>query len=170
MAYAFLKAQGKEVGKSLCEDKQVQLATKILKGAAARNVKLLLPVDHVVASGLEDSAGATTTAGRIFPRARWVWISGRRPSPSMARRWRGRRRFSGTGPWGFSSRRLLRRERSKWPKKIRGLKRQEACRRRGFRRRHLGIGLRSPVRFREYRWWGDSRVPRRERAARPKGS
>jgi len=67
MAYAFLKAQGKEVGKSLCDDKQVQLATKLLKGAAARNVKMLIPIDHVVSRSLEDTAGATTTPGADIP-------------------------------------------------------------------------------------------------------
>lgn len=61
MAYAFLKAQGVEIGNSLCEEKQVQLAVRLLKAAAARNVKIVLPVDHVVARTLETPKDAKPT-------------------------------------------------------------------------------------------------------------
>jgi phosphoglycerate kinase len=46
MAYAFLKAKGYRIGRSLCADDQVKLAEKLLKAADARGVELLLPVDH----------------------------------------------------------------------------------------------------------------------------
>jgi len=49
MAYTFLKAQGHEIGKSLLEADKVDLASQILSDAKAHNIKLLLPVDHVVA-------------------------------------------------------------------------------------------------------------------------
>jgi phosphoglycerate kinase len=49
MAYTFLKAQGQEIGKSLLEADKLDLARQILSDAKARNVKFLLPVDHVVA-------------------------------------------------------------------------------------------------------------------------
>jgi len=49
MAYTFLKAQGHEIGKSLLEADKVDLAAQTLADAKALNVKLLLPVDHVVA-------------------------------------------------------------------------------------------------------------------------
>jgi len=49
MAYTFLKAQGHEIGKSLLEADKVELAKELLSEAQKRNVKLLLPVDHVVA-------------------------------------------------------------------------------------------------------------------------
>lgn len=51
MAYPFLKAQGKTVGKSLCSDEDVNLATKILK--LDKGGKILLPVDHIIADSLE---------------------------------------------------------------------------------------------------------------------
>ena len=73
MAYAFLKAQGREVGNSLCEEKQVTLASKILKGAAARNVKLMLPVDHVITQRIDDTEGAKTTEGPDIP-AGWMGV------------------------------------------------------------------------------------------------
>jgi len=57
MAYTFLKAQGKEIGKSLCEEDQLPYAREMLETAARNGVSLLLPVDTVVAP--EFSADAT---------------------------------------------------------------------------------------------------------------
>jgi len=53
MAYTFLKAQGKPVGKSLVEDDKVELAKTLLARAGNR---LMLPVDHVVAAELKEGA------------------------------------------------------------------------------------------------------------------
>jgi phosphoglycerate kinase len=49
MAYTFLQAKGEQVGKSLVEPDKLDLARKLLSEAKSRNVKLLLPVDHVAA-------------------------------------------------------------------------------------------------------------------------
>ena len=49
MAYTFLKAQGYKVGKSLLEEDKIDLAKELLKKAEGKNVKLVLPVDTVVA-------------------------------------------------------------------------------------------------------------------------
>ena len=49
MAYTFLKSEGVNTGRSLCEDGQVPLAAKLSEKARQKGVKLLLPVDHVVA-------------------------------------------------------------------------------------------------------------------------
>ncbi len=49
MAYTFKKAQGVKVGASLCEDEQVAYCGEMLKTAAEKGVKILLPVDNVVA-------------------------------------------------------------------------------------------------------------------------
>lgn len=56
MAYTFLKAQGKEVGKSLLEADKLELAGQLLAEAKAHHVKMLLPVDHVVADKVDASA------------------------------------------------------------------------------------------------------------------
>jgi phosphoglycerate kinase len=53
MAYTFLKAQGKPVGKSLVEDDKLELAKELMAGAGSR---LRLPEDHVVVSELKDGA------------------------------------------------------------------------------------------------------------------
>lgn len=51
MAYPFLKAKGATIGKSLCSDEDVSLAKHLLQ--ADKGGKILLPKDHIVASGLE---------------------------------------------------------------------------------------------------------------------
>ncbi|MEI6509468.1 MAG: phosphoglycerate kinase [bacterium] len=66
MAYTFLKAQGLEIGTSICENGLVEEARQILAAAETKGVELLLPVDLVVASGLElGSPFQTVTAERI---------------------------------------------------------------------------------------------------------
>ena len=47
MAYTFAKAQGQEIGNSLCEEDKLDYALEMIKKAEAKGVKLLLPVDHV---------------------------------------------------------------------------------------------------------------------------
>lgn len=49
MAYTFAKAMGGEIGKSLCEEDKLSLAGELLEKAAAKGVKMLLPVDTVCA-------------------------------------------------------------------------------------------------------------------------
>jgi phosphoglycerate kinase len=49
MAYTFLKAQGYEIGNSILEEDKLDLANELLKKAEEKQVKLLLPVDVVVA-------------------------------------------------------------------------------------------------------------------------
>src|ERR1700684_2559956 len=53
MAYTFLKAQGKPVGKSLVEEDKVELAKELL---ARSGNKILLPSDHVVVDELKEGA------------------------------------------------------------------------------------------------------------------
>ena len=47
MAYTFLKAQGYEIGKSLCDDEKLDYCKEMMAKAEAKGVKLLLPVDAV---------------------------------------------------------------------------------------------------------------------------
>ena len=56
MAYTFLLAKGASAGKSLVEEDKVALAKEILERAQSRNVRIFLPVDHVVAKALEPNA------------------------------------------------------------------------------------------------------------------
>jgi len=62
MAYTFLKARGETTGKSLVEDDKIDLARNLL---AKLGDKLVLPVDHIVASEL--AAGAANEAVDTIP-------------------------------------------------------------------------------------------------------
>lgn len=59
MLFTFLKAQGYEIGKSLCEDEMLETVKALMATAQKNGVKLLLPTDIVVAP--EFSANATPT-------------------------------------------------------------------------------------------------------------
>src|SRR5689334_4279654 len=60
MAYTFLKAQGKKVGKSLVEEDRVELAKSLLQDAQSKHVRLLLPADHVAADKIDAAAKVQT--------------------------------------------------------------------------------------------------------------
>lgn len=56
MAFTFLKAQGKEVGKSLVEEDKLDIARQFLEEAERRGIFVGLPVDVVAAPRLEEGA------------------------------------------------------------------------------------------------------------------
>ena len=62
MANTFLAAQGKPVGKSLCEHDMAQTARNILAEAAGRRCEIVLPVDAVAARAFEANAPARVVA------------------------------------------------------------------------------------------------------------
>jgi len=66
MAYTFLKAQGHEIGDSLLDQAGIEVAKKALETAQAKGVKLLLPVDFVVADAFSNEANTKiVSAGGI---------------------------------------------------------------------------------------------------------
>jgi phosphoglycerate kinase len=67
MAYTFLKSQGLPIGKSLVEDDKLELAAKLIQLAKERQVNLMLPVDHVVASEFSANALAEICGGDQIP-------------------------------------------------------------------------------------------------------
>ena len=50
MAFTFLKVKGHSIGKSLLENDYIDVASSFLKKAKELNVRVILPLDHVVAS------------------------------------------------------------------------------------------------------------------------
>jgi len=56
MAYTFLAAQGRRIGKSKVERDRLDVAKAALELAKARGARLLLPVDHVAAANFEEKA------------------------------------------------------------------------------------------------------------------
>lgn len=67
MAYTFLKAQGKEIGTSLLEEDKLDLAKELLAKADAKGVKLLLPIDTVVAPEFKADAPGTNVSVDAIP-------------------------------------------------------------------------------------------------------
>lgn len=56
MAFTFIKAQGGEIGNSICEDDKMPLALSILKSAKKNKVEILLPLDVVCADSFSNGA------------------------------------------------------------------------------------------------------------------
>ncbi len=56
MAYTFFKAMGLETGKSLVEEDKIDLAKSLIEKAEKKGVKMLLPVDTIVADKFGEDA------------------------------------------------------------------------------------------------------------------
>lgn len=67
MCYTFLKAKGFEVGNSLVETDKVKLAFQLIKKADEKKIKLLLPLDHVIAEKVEEDARARIVDTNAIP-------------------------------------------------------------------------------------------------------
>ena len=65
MSYTFAKAQGEKIGKSLVEDEYLDYAKEMLEKAKAKGVKLLLPVDTVVAKEFANDAPSRVVEGSM---------------------------------------------------------------------------------------------------------
>jgi phosphoglycerate kinase len=65
MANTFLKARGGDVGASKIEEESLDVARRILDGAAKRGVEVVLPVDAVAAKSLEESSGSVVPADHV---------------------------------------------------------------------------------------------------------
>ena len=61
MTYTFIKAQGGRIGNSLCEDDKLQVAADILNKGLEKEVRILLPVDNVVAKEMSENADTIIT-------------------------------------------------------------------------------------------------------------
>lgn len=64
MMFTFLKSQGKNIGKSLCEEDKLNLARELLERAQSR---ISLPKDAVAAAGIEDEASAHVVPSGDIP-------------------------------------------------------------------------------------------------------
>ena len=70
MAYTFFKAQGYEVGKSICEMDKLDLAQKLMKKAKEKGVKLILPVDTKIGKEAKTDTESKTVKYNEIP-AEW---------------------------------------------------------------------------------------------------
>jgi phosphoglycerate kinase len=67
MAYTFWKAQGKDIGNSLCEDDRLELANEILAKAKAKGVHIHLPMDSTIADKFAADAQTTNCESYGIP-------------------------------------------------------------------------------------------------------
>jgi 3-phosphoglycerate kinase len=65
MAYTFFKAEGQDVGKSLCENDFLDEATKLLKRAKEVGCEIVLPLDNVAAREFKAGAENKVVSGNI---------------------------------------------------------------------------------------------------------
>ena len=65
MAYTFFKAQGYEIGKSICEEDKLQVASDLLASAGTSGCEIVLPVDNVIAKEIKANAENNVNVGNI---------------------------------------------------------------------------------------------------------
>lgn len=73
MAYTFLKAQGISVGDSLIEEEKKDEAEKILGKIKEKRIKLVLPIDHIIAQEIKEDAQTKQTPDAAIP-AGWKGV------------------------------------------------------------------------------------------------
>jgi phosphoglycerate kinase len=61
MAYTFMKAEGGNIGKSLCEDERLQTALEIIEKAEQKGVCIHLPSDSCIADSFSNDANTSTS-------------------------------------------------------------------------------------------------------------
>lgn len=71
MAFTFLKAAGIDVGNSLVEDSMLSFAREIKEHAIERGIKFYLPVDCVVATGMDPGAETKLVPVQEIPKG-WI--------------------------------------------------------------------------------------------------
>lgn len=67
MAFTFLKAQGKEIGKSLLEAEKIDLAKEVLEKAKNSQVTFLLPIDFIVADEFKNESPSKVVKADTIP-------------------------------------------------------------------------------------------------------
>lgn len=73
MAYTFWKAQGKQIGNSLCEEDRLALAAELLEKAKAKGVNIHLPIDSTIADKFANDAKTTNCESYGIP-AGWMGL------------------------------------------------------------------------------------------------
>jgi phosphoglycerate kinase len=67
MAYTFFKAQGGKTGNSLVEEDRLQTAKDLLEKAKAKNVKIHLPADSIIADKFDANANTQKAENNNIP-------------------------------------------------------------------------------------------------------
>nr|WP_255669916.1 phosphoglycerate kinase [Aeromicrobium wangtongii] len=99
MVFTFLAAQGHEVGQSLLEEDQLEIAKGYIEQAEAQGVRLVLPTDIVVAPKFAD-ADASTVSADAMPADQLGLDIGPASAEAFAEIIRGSRTVFWNGPMG----------------------------------------------------------------------
>ena len=100
MAYTFFKAMGYEIGDSLLDAESIDLAKQLMETAKEKGVKLLLPVDTVVAKAFAADAEHMTVAANAIP-AGWQGLDiGEKTRELFAAEIKNAKTVIGNGPMG----------------------------------------------------------------------
>uniref|UniRef100_A0A831ZKB0 Phosphoglycerate kinase n=1 Tax=Desulfacinum infernum TaxID=35837 RepID=A0A831ZKB0_9BACT len=100
MANTFLKAQGYRVGRSMVEDDFIPKALELLKLAEDKNVRVLLPVDVVVAPDMESGAQARVVDVAAVPEDAGIFDVGDRTVQAVTEALSGCATIVWNGPLG----------------------------------------------------------------------
>jgi len=100
MVFTFLAAQGHEVGTSLLESDQVDVAKRYIEQAAAKGVDLVLPTDIVVAPEFSADAPPTVVTADAMPDGQMGLDIGPASAKDFADRVRTARTVFWNGPMG----------------------------------------------------------------------
>jgi phosphoglycerate kinase len=97
MMFTFLKSQGKNIGKSLCEDDKLDLAKSLMEKAQSR---IVLPVDAIASSSIEDEKSAHAVPSGQIPEAEMGLDIGPKTSAEYADIIRPAKTIVWNGPMG----------------------------------------------------------------------
>ena len=67
MAYTFFKAQGGQIGKSLCEENRLDTALDLLKKADEKGVRIHLPPDSIIAEKFAEDVDISSSLSNNIP-------------------------------------------------------------------------------------------------------
>ena len=102
MAYTFFKSMGYNVGTSLCEDDKVELAKEMMEKAAAKGVKVLLPVDNKLGKEYDENTESMYCDSSAFPEG-WMGLDiGPKTQALFAEAIKGAGTVVWNGPMGVS--------------------------------------------------------------------
>jgi phosphoglycerate kinase len=100
MAFTFLKAQGFEIGKSLCEEDRLEFSREMLRRAKAKGVKIILPDDVTAASEISESASVSVVPVSAIPADKLGLDIGPRTAESFCKALDAARTVLWNGPMG----------------------------------------------------------------------
>jgi len=99
MAYTFIKAMGKEIGSSRLEPDKLDIARALMEKARQKGVKILLPVDHLIADKV-DAASNTRVVDEVIPQ-NWIAVDiGPKTVDEFKKELRGAKMIVWNGPLG----------------------------------------------------------------------